>query len=61
VMPEEEKRVDNVEASALAEFTSRIVTTSLGLASSHVDIDVSQVLRGPASYREQLWLLASKK
>jgi hypothetical protein len=61
VIPEDAKFVDKVEASALTEFTKRMVTTSLGLASSHDDIDVSQVVRGPASYKEQLYLLASKK
>lgn len=54
VMPDDENWVAKVEASALTEFTRRIVTTSFGFASSHVDIDASQVVRGPASYKPQL-------
>lgn len=54
VIPEDENCVARVEASALTEFTSRIVTTSFGLASSQDDIDASQVVRRPASYKAQL-------
>jgi hypothetical protein len=60
-MPEDVNSVASVEASEFSEFTKRIVTTSLGLASSHDDIDASQVVRGPASYREQLCLSTLNK
>lgn len=61
MIPEDAKSVASVEASEFTEFTRRIVTTSLGLASSHDDIEASQVVIGPASYREQLCLSTLNK
>jgi len=49
VIPEDVNSEPRVDASALTPFTSRIVTTSLGLLSIHVLTSTSHVSNNPAS------------